>query len=153
MKVLITVGTTPFDKLIRYCDEHLSSSLAVTMQISSNARYIPRRFAAFKFTDDVRLCYQDADLVVTHAGAGTIFTLLEMRKRIIVVPNLERDDRHQKDLASIVSQKRWGLVCWRYQDLPALIERAADFALTPYERKEFTGGPYIESIIKAVYSA
>jgi len=151
MRILITVGTTPFDQLIRFCDENLSSTLAITMQISDRAHYVPRRFASFRFTHDILARYRDADLVITHAGAGTIFTLLEMRKRIIVVPNLERNDRHQKDIANVVSQKKWGLVCWHYRDIPVLIERAADFPMTPYERKEFSGGTYIDTIINELY--
>ena len=151
MRILITVGTTPFDKLIRFCDENLDSALAITMQISNEANYIPKRFDYFKFTDDITSCYKSADLVITHAGAGTIFTLLEMRKRIIVCPNLDRDDSHQKDLAGVVSRRKWGLVCWHYQDLPELIIRASNFSMVPYERQEFFGGPYIDKIVRKLY--
>jgi beta-1,4-N-acetylglucosaminyltransferase len=151
MKIFVTVGTTPFDTLIRFCDENLDSSLAITMQISNDASYIPKRFDHIKFTKDIISSYQSADLVITHAGAGTIFTLLEMRKRIIVVPNLDRDDSHQKDLAGVVEKRNWGLVCWHYQDLPELIVRAIDFLMVPYERQEFFGGPYIDNIVRKLY--
>jgi len=151
MKILITVGTTPFDKLIRYCDEKLNESLMITMQISNNARYIPKRFAYFRFANNIISYYTSADLVITHAGAGSIFTLLEMKKRIIVIPNLERDDHHQNDLANIVSSKQWGLVCWNYEDLPSLIERSIKFPLVPYERKEFFGGQFLDELIKQTY--
>lgn len=151
MIILITVGTTPFDDLIRFCDENLDSALTITMQISNEASYIPKRFDYFKFTNDIISCYRNADLVITHAGAGTIFTLLEMRKRIIVVPNLDRDDSHQKDLADVVSRKKWGLVCWRYQDLPELIVRAIDFPISLYEHQAFFGGPYINKIVRKLY--
>lgn len=151
MKIFITVGTTPFDTLIRFCDENLDSALAVTMQISHDASYIPKRFDYLKFTSDIVSCYQNADLVITHAGAGTIFTLLEMRKRIIVVPNLDRDDSHQKDLAGVVSSKKWGLVCWHYQELPELIVSAINYPIVPYERQEFFGGPYLDTILRKQY--
>jgi beta-1,4-N-acetylglucosaminyltransferase len=151
MRIFITVGTTPFDKLIRFCDEELDSALAITMQISNDAHYVPQRFEYFKFADDIISCYQSADLVITHAGAGTIFTLLEMGKRIIVVPNLERDDSHQKDLAGVVSRKKWGLVCWHFQELPELIARAPEFSMVPYERQKFFGGPYIDGIVRELY--
>jgi beta-1,4-N-acetylglucosaminyltransferase len=151
MNIFITVGTTPFDTLIRFCDENLDSALAMTMQISNDAAYIPKRFDYFKFTNDIISCYQNADLVITHAGAGTIFSLLEMRKRIIVFPNLDRDDSHQKDLAGVVEKNKWGLVCRHYQDLPELIERAGDFPIVSYERQEFSGGPYIDKIVRKLY--
>lgn len=151
MKIFITVGTTPFETLIRFCDENLDSALAITMQISNDASYIPKRFDYFKFTKDIISFYQSADLIITHAGAGTIFTLLEMSKRIIVVPNLERDDSHQKDLAGVVSSNKWGLVCWQYQELPELVMSALHFPMVPYQRQEFFGGPYIDDIIRRQY--
>jgi len=151
MRILITVGTTPFDTLIRFCDENLDSALDMTMQISNDAIYIPKMFDYFKFTKDIISRYQSADLVITHAGAGTIFTLLEMRKRIIVFPNLDRDDSHQKDLADVVSRNKWGLVCWHYKDLPDLIVRAIDFPIVPYEHQAFFGGPCINNIIRKLY--
>jgi beta-1,4-N-acetylglucosaminyltransferase len=151
MKIFITVGTTPFDSLIRFCDENLDQALTITMQISKDATYIPKRFDHITFTGDIHSYYQSADLVVTHAGAGTIFTLLEMRKRIIVVPNLDRDDSHQKDLAGVVEKKQWGLVCWRFQDISELIERVSDFPAVPYQRQEFFGGTHIDAIIEKKY--
>lgn len=151
MKILITVGTTPFDSLIRFCDENLDMSLDVTMQISIGASYIPKRFVCFKFANDILKHYREADVVITHAGAGTIFTLLEMGKRIVVFPNLDRDDRHQQDLAAVVGHRRWGIVCWRFEDLPEIIASAADFRMTPYEN-EFCGGPYISGMIRDLYS-
>ncbi len=151
MKILITVGTTPFDALIRFCDENLDPALAVTMQISDDASYIPWKFEYFKFTRDIISYYHRSDIVITHAGAGTIFSLLEMRKRIIIVPNLDRDDSHQKDLAEVVSRKKWGLVCWRYQDLPDLIVHASKIPLELYRRQEFFGGPYINKVVNELY--
>ena len=32
MRIFITVGTTPFDKLIRFCDENLDPALEITIQ-------------------------------------------------------------------------------------------------------------------------
>jgi beta-1,4-N-acetylglucosaminyltransferase len=151
MRVFITVGTTPFDSLIRFCDENLDQALAITMQISKDATYIPKRFDHITFTSDIHSCYQSADLVVTHAGAGTIFTLLEMRKRIIVVPNLDRVDSHQKDLAGVVERKQWGQVCWRFQDISELLARADDFPAVPYQRQEFYGGSYIDDLARKLY--
>jgi beta-1,4-N-acetylglucosaminyltransferase len=153
MRILITVGTTPFDKLIRFCDEKLDASLAITMQISNDASYIPRRFGYFNYDKDIMSSYRSADLVITHAGAGTIFTLLELQKRIIVVPNLERDDSHQKDLSEVVARKKWGLVCWNFAALPDLIADSLHFNILPYEHQRFFGGSYIDNMVRQLYSA
>lgn len=153
MRILITVGTTPFDKLIRFCDENLDASLAITMQISNAASYIPRRFDYFNYAHDIIFSYQSADLVISHAGAGTIFTLLEMQKRIVVVPNLDRDDSHQKDLSDVVARKKWGLVCWHFEALPDLITHSIHFDILPYEHQRFFGGRYIDNMVRDLYCA
>ena len=81
----------------------------------------------------------------------SLLKLLEMRKLIIVCPNLERDDGHQKDIASHVYLKNWGIVCWNFKELPNLIDQAADFQITQYERKEFSGGPFIDKVVQDLY--
>ena len=151
MKVLVTVGTTPFDSLIRFCDENLSSDFDLTLQLSNKGIYLPKRFNFFRFADNIAEYYDNSDVVITHAGAGTIFNLLERGKHIIVVPNLDRDDGHQRDLAEIISQKKWGLVCWELDTLPALIEKAATCELLPYDGQKFSGGPFINELIKNLY--
>jgi len=123
------------------------------MQISNAASYIPRRFDYFNYANDIISSYQGADLVITHAGAGTIFTLLEMQKRIVVVPNLERDDSHQKDLSDVVARKKWGLVCWHFEALPDLIVHSTHFNMLPYEHQKFFGGGYIDNMVRELYSA
>jgi len=151
MKVLVTVGTTPFDSLIRFCDENLSSDLELTLQVSDKGIYLPKKSQFFRFADNIAEYYDKSDVVVTHAGAGTVFNLLEMGKRIIVVPNLDRDDGHQKDLAKVISQKKWGLVCWDMDTLPQLIEKVTTCELVPYDRQKFSGGPFINAMIKNLY--
>lgn len=151
MKVLVTVGTTPFDSLIRFCDENLSSDLDLTLQLSDKGVYLPKRFKFFRFADNIAEYYGNSDVVITHAGAGTVFNLLELGKHIIVVPNLDRDDGHQKDLAKVIEKKRWGLVCWKLDMLPALIEEAMACELAPYDRQEFSGGTLINEMIKNLY--
>ena len=46
---------------------------------------------------------KDADIIITHAGVGTIMECLEMGKEIIVVPrkaeNLEHVNNHQEEIA------------------------------------------------------
>jgi Uncharacterized conserved protein len=151
MKVLVTVGTTPFDSLIRFCDENMSPDLDLTLQLSDKGVYLPKRFRFFRFADNITEYYDESDVVVTHAGAGTVFSLLEMGKRIIVVPNLDRDDGHQKDLAKEIAQKRWGLVCWELDTLPRLIQEVTTCELAPYERRKFSGGPLINAMIRKLY--
>lgn len=54
---------------------------------------------------------QDADVVISHAGSGTILETLRMddssRPRLIVVPNETLMDNHQTQLAKALSQRHY----------------------------------------------
>ena len=104
--ILVTIGLMyGFDRLIREMDE-IAGRIAeeVIMQIGKttyepkNARYF--RFASAEKMDQL---YEDARVVVCHAGVGSILTALEQGKPIIAVPRRkkygEHVDDHQLDIA------------------------------------------------------
>ncbi|PWW74309.1 Glycosyltransferase Family 1 protein [Tuber magnatum] len=53
----------------------------------------------FGFTDDLRTEVTHADLVISHAGSGSILDALRFQKRLVVVANSALMDNHQKELA------------------------------------------------------
>ncbi|PUU75257.1 glycosyl transferase [Tuber borchii] len=53
----------------------------------------------FNFTDDLRTEVAHAELVISHAGSGSILDTLRFQKRLVVVVNSELMDNHQKELA------------------------------------------------------
>lgn len=99
--IFVTVGVQlPFDRLVRTMDEwagrHGRTDLVAQVGESS---YRPRhlqawpRLAADAFRDNV----QRADLVVAHAGMGSILTALELGKPIIVMPRRAALGEHRND--------------------------------------------------------
>ena len=83
MKIFVTVGTTKFDSLIKYIDKNIKNeNFQIEMQIA-DGYYKPINYKYFSFTSDIENLYLDSDVVITHAGAGSIYHLLELRKRII----------------------------------------------------------------------
>jgi UDP-N-acetylglucosamine transferase subunit ALG13 len=115
----VTIGLLyGFDRLIREMDE-IAGGIAeeVIMQIgetayeSKNARYF--RFASAEKMDQL---YEDARVVVCHAGVGSILTALEHGKPIIAVPRRkkygEHVDDHQLDIAGEMEKEgRITVVC------------------------------------------
>jgi len=53
----------------------------------------------FNFTDDLRTEVAHAELVISHAGSGSILDALRFQKRLVVVVNSALMDNHQKELA------------------------------------------------------
>ena len=60
-------------------------------------------------------------MIVCHAGAGTIFTLLELGKKIIVAPNPKLKDDHQKDICRFVELNNYSFVAWNVIELKDLL--------------------------------
>lgn len=109
MKYLITIGTTSFDTLIKHIDQSpLLSNCDITLQIA-NGTYTPRNFSYFRFKKDILNIYNE-HTIVTHAGAGTVFSLLDKGSKFIAIPNLERQDKHQLELARYLDLNNYSKV-------------------------------------------
>ncbi|MCD6099208.1 MAG: beta-1,4-galactosyltransferase [Candidatus Marinimicrobia bacterium] len=136
--IFVTVGhhENGFPRLIKKMDEVAPRlNHEVIMQIG-HTPYIPHNTKWFRFTSEemIRQIYQEADVVIAHAGAGTILTVLKYQKPLILVPRLrelgEHIDDHQKELAQIL--QRWG-VAFAVYDIERL-EEAIELALLSKKR-------------------
>lgn len=137
MNILVTVGTTRFDGLMAYLDTHFRDSAhRFTMQIADGT-YRPVHFPWFSFTDEIERYYRESDIVITHGGAGSVYRLLELGKRTIVVPNLERNDRHQLDLATYMAERDHVQMVLDFEELGPAIDRCSRYAFKPYQREPF----------------
>ena len=94
-----------FDRLIKEMDEIAGRiDEEVIMQIGETA-YEPKNARYFRFASKEEMdgLYDDARVVVCHAGVGSILTALEHGKSVIAVPRREKYgehiDDHQLDIA------------------------------------------------------
>lgn len=116
--VVVTVGGNAhygFERLVRHVHSVLPSEWEVLWQVGptdvsglgiETVRSLPAR----RLRDEIRR----ADLVISHAGTGSILTALELGLRPLVVPRRaaagEHVDGHQNDLAAFVSGEGLALV-------------------------------------------
>lgn len=150
MKLLVTVGTTPFDSLIKRIDEiELDGFVETLVQCAEG---IPsHKYQSISFINGIENEYRQSDIIVTHAGAGSIYALLELQRRIVVVPNLDRDDSHQSDIAKFVEDNGYAKVCWDLKTLQEDIISACSFSPRVYNPTRFFVGKNISDLIKAEY--
>ncbi|MCV2883272.1 hypothetical protein OE749_01005 [Aestuariibacter sp. AA17] len=139
MMIFVTVGTTCFDELIGYMDvlaKHYEHQIILQTGPST---YIPSNASYFDFTNDIEAMYDKADIIVSHAGAGSTYKLLELEKPLILVPNLERVDKHQSDIATFMENNRHALVAWEYVQIPKMIDKIVQntVVLKPFKKKAF----------------
>lgn len=143
MKIFVTVGTTPFDSLIRKMDS-VNEKFDITMQIA-NGSYKPSNHQYIRFTENIEKLYCESDLVVTHAGAGSVFRLLEMGKKILVFPNCERRDLHQLDIAKYLYINNLGVMGDLRSDIESQLKKVHRGIFSKYHKIEFFGSEVIEN--------
>lgn len=121
---LVSVGTTKFDGLVKKIDNlGLSEGL---LQIA-NGEYIPQNLKFIRFTDRLEELIDQADYVIAHAGAGVLFESLRMGKKVICVPNMERSDKHQIEIAEELSKRGLVLLVKNIDDLKISIDNIGTF--------------------------
>ena len=102
--IFLTVGTQlPFDRLVRSVDEWCAGQERheVFGQIAegNSERYTPRHFnwKAFLDPQDIEKRFQEADIIVGHAGMGTIISALTYQRPLVVMPRRVEFGEHRND--------------------------------------------------------
>ena len=113
--VLITVGSTCFNELVKACDDpwfvkcmHEKYCInKIFMQIGTGS-YIPQHpdIVHFRFqSTGFAVSLAKATLVIGHAGAGTILDTLQGATPMIIVPNESLMNDHQTQLSQELSER------------------------------------------------
>ena len=114
-QILITVGTTKFEKLIKSIDEesfyHFFDNQKFDRMIIQKGygEYIPDKFKNLKLENlkvevhnllnNFENVINESEYVISHAGAGIILESLKNKKKVFVVVNDTLMDNHQIELA------------------------------------------------------
>lgn len=152
MKALVTVGSTGFDDLV---DSAISSEFLsklydigyqhLTIQYGSSESIYHDRIArldltsgrtpvveGYRYKSDIKQDMIQADLIISHAGSGSILESLRLHKKLIVVVNKKLLDNHQDELANVLE----GQGCLIKSTSSGLVD-----ALTALQTKGFTSFP------------
>ncbi|MFD0848385.1 PssE/Cps14G family polysaccharide biosynthesis glycosyltransferase [Sphingosinicella xenopeptidilytica] len=149
MKIFVTVGTTRFDSLVQYIAENeYFRTHECVLQVGSGGPH-PDSFQVFDYTNQIDRFYAWADVIITHAGAGSIYRLLDMRKSLVIVPNTDRLDPHQSDIARFMHENGHALAVDSLPELTAFVEKAATMRFHPFEREAFFA---VEDILNFIAS-
>jgi len=100
VKIFVTVGTQlPFDRLIAAIDSWAAEHDAEIFAQTGGSSFRPRHIAWKDFIDSAEagVRIRTADLVVAHAGMGTILTRCETGLPMIVMPRRASLGEHRND--------------------------------------------------------
>lgn len=152
--VLVTVGTTKFDALVKAVDR---IDVAYTLVARGYTRLIIQKGAGkhqvqtlvpigsqdnqlsnglqiqvFDFAPSLAEFMQAADLIISHAGSGSIFEALRLRKPLIAVPNAILMDNHQAELADHLARLDY-IIAARPNTLLYTLRHLSVDGLKPYD--------------------
>ncbi|NJE00293.1 beta-1,4-galactosyltransferase, partial [Thermococcus sp. LS1] len=93
--------------------------------------YEPKNAKWFRFLEreeDILELYKKADVIVAHAGAGTLLTALSFGKPIVVVPRLKKFGEHvddqQLELAEALENMNKAIAVYDIEKLEDAIKKA-----------------------------
>jgi UDP-N-acetylglucosamine transferase subunit ALG13 len=133
--IFLTVGTQfPFDRLVRAVDEWAGESGRddVVAQIGPS-EYVPRFIRYHSFVSPLKFgeYVSEAQLIISHAGMGTILNALGRGKPILVMPRQARFNEHRNDhqMATARRCEKFGriLVAMDEQELADQLNSLRDF--------------------------
>ncbi|MFA5930792.1 MAG: glycosyltransferase [archaeon] len=105
MNIFVTIGTKdyPFDRLIKAMDKE-----GVVMQIGKSSKPTKAKFFEFLKKQEIEDWMNWSEVIVCHAGTGTLMEAIDSGKRIVVVPRQEKFkehiDDHQVDFAKYLEK-------------------------------------------------
>ncbi|XP_066602775.1 UDP-N-acetylglucosamine transferase subunit ALG13 [Prorops nasuta] len=152
MKVFVTVGTTKFDLLIetilspqllkKLYNKGYNKLTLQTGECSINIDDRPRcgfkEITVFNYSFEIKEYVMSADLIISHAGAGSILDALEANKPLVVVTNLHLMHNHQLELAEELYKNNHLYYC-SCNNLVNIIEKLELEKLKPFVNTKSKG--------------
>jgi beta-1,4-N-acetylglucosaminyltransferase len=128
--IFVTVGTTRFDRLV----DAVTRAEALEWMVKNGYKKLVVQYGTgqepqipptcsllschcFKFTPSLEQDMKQADLIISHAGAGTVMEALKLQKRLVVVINTDLMDNHQTELAHAMASRGHLFVVNKASDL------------------------------------
>ena len=114
--IFVTLGTQKFqfDRILKELDKLIDENKLKKEDIMVQnvcQGYQPKNFKTFRLKpqEEIDKITNDAEIIITHSGTGSIINSLKMGKRIIIVPRRkefgEHVDNHQLELAEVFHEK------------------------------------------------
>lgn len=138
----VTLGTQdfPFNRLLELVDRLVEEGVLrdeVFAQVGYST-YAPKNYSCVDFLNPAEYSRRiaQADLIIAHAGVGTIMSCLSSRRKLIVVPRSkvhgEHVDDHQFEIAEEFARKGYLLAADNYDALKSAVLSIPDASLREY---------------------
>ncbi|MBD7970810.1 PssE/Cps14G family polysaccharide biosynthesis glycosyltransferase [Paenibacillus gallinarum] len=144
--IFVTVGTQkfPFTRLFQMVEKLIQSHLITDEVIAQvgYTEYASDRMTIYKFLQETEMMENilASDIIITHAGVGTITNCLENNKKIIVVPRTmelgEHIDNHQMEITDVFKKKNLIMTANNQKDIERIFKNLEMVNLKNYVKTE-----------------
>lgn len=155
--ILVLLGTqnNSFYRLLEEIDKLIEEGIIKEKVIvqAGHTKYKSDKMEIFDLISKTDLeKYQDeADLIITHGGVGSIMTSIERGKKVIAVPRLHKYDEHvndhQKEIVQLFNKKGCIIGIGEVEALRNAIKESKTFVPKQYEQNNKKMLKIIESFI------
>ena len=136
-QILITVGTTKFENLIKAIDTEKFYEMIIKYKFTKiiiqkgTGEYIPKIYEKDKdkiniqvstLLNDFENIIKNSEIIISHGGAGIILECLKNKRKVIVCVNDTLMDNHQIELASSLDKEGYVHYCRKVNDIVDDIE-------------------------------
>ncbi len=94
---------------------------------------------------------EEADLIITHGGVGSIIMALNKNKKVIAVPRLheynEHVNDHQRQIVKVFNEKKYIIGIQNVEDLSEALKQIKDFKPQKYQSNNTKMISIIENFI------
>lgn len=159
--IFVTIGTQePFDRFIKAVDKIAGKlNLEVTAQVSLNSSYNCKYIKCINFLHPIEFdkILIESDLIISHAGMGTIISSLINKKQLIVFPRQKKLNEHRSDhqvaSAMYFEKLNYITVAWDEYQLELLLQDFMANNLGKYDKEigNFGSSTLIDSIKSDIY--
>lgn len=143
--IFVTVGTHPqqFNRLLKKIDELIEKKTIkdkVFAQIGHSS-YVPKNFEFKKMMglNEFNECMKKADIIITHGGEGSIGNALQLNKKTIIVPRLqkfgEHTNDHQLELTKAVEEEKRAIAVYNIEDLGKALNNIKSFEARKFDKE------------------
>lgn len=144
MDILISVGASEYglDRLLKIIDDLCEEGILEGKHIIAQrgtSKYTPKNFKSFKLIarDEYQAYMDNADVIISHAGTGSVIPPLKMGKKVIVFPRREKFgehiDDHQLELAEIFTAAGCTMCATNKEDMIECIRKLETFTPAPFK--------------------
>ena len=138
--ILVTLGTQK-QKFYRLLDaiEKINTKEKIVVQAGWSADYKSDKMEIFDFIsyDEMEKYIDEASLIITHGGTGSIVMPLQHNKKVIAAPRLEKYGEHvndhQTEIVNVFSDEGHILAFNDGDDLQEIYDKSKKFKPVPYK--------------------